>query len=50
MSFLFFCYFFTLMLVAWGMKNAAYVVFGASTVLSIVMFAYHTTSSLDLNF
>ena len=50
MSLIFLCYFLTLMLVAQRMKKAAYVAFVTSTLLSIVMFAHHTTSSLDLNF
>lgn len=50
MSLIFLCYFATILCVANGRKKAAYIAFSSSTVLSILMFAYHTTSSLELNF
>ena len=48
MSLIFLGYFLTLILVAQRMRKAAYVALVTSTVLSIAMFAHHTTSSLDL--
>jgi hypothetical protein len=50
MSLIFMCYLSTMLFVANGKKKAAYIAFSLSTVLSILMFAYHTTSSLQLNF
>ena len=50
MSLIFLSYFVTLVLLAKGMRRAALGALVASTLFSILMFAHHTTSSLDLNF
>ena len=50
MSFLFLSYFLAFVLVLRGRKMAAFAWFALSTAMSIGMFLYHTTSSLNLNF
>jgi len=50
MAFLFLSYFVTFVLVFQGKKKLAYGGFALSTLLSVMMFFYHTTSSLKLNF
>jgi len=50
MAFVFLCYFVNFVLVLKGKKKLAYGCFVLSTTLSLLMFWYHTTSSLDLNF
>ena len=50
MAFIFLSYFITFVFVWKENKKWAYIFFILSTVLSIMMFFYHTTSSLNLNF
>ena len=50
MGFIFLCYFVSFVLVFKGKKKPAYVGFVSSTVLSLLMFWHHATSSLGLNF
>lgn len=50
MSLIFLCYFLTFGLVFKGRKKPAFIAFAVSTGLSILMFAHHTTSTLNLNF
>ena len=50
MAFLFLLYFVTFLMLFLRKKQAAYVLFGASTLASIGMFLYHTNSVLKLNF
>ena len=50
MGFLFLSYLATFLLVLKNKRKLAYMCFGLSTVLSLLMFWYHTPSSLELNF
>lgn len=50
MSLIFLCYLLTFVLIHKGKRKPAYLLLALSTALSLVMFWYHTTSSLDLNF
>jgi hypothetical protein len=50
MSLIFLCYLVAFGLIYLGKKKPAFVVFALSMTLSLMMFWYHTTSSLNLNF
>jgi hypothetical protein len=50
MSFIFLGYLLSFLLVYKNKKKYALIIFALSTIASILMFSYHTTSSLNLNF
>ena len=50
MSLIFLAYLATFVLVLKNKRRLAYVVFGVSTALSLLMFWHHSSSSLELNF
>lgn len=50
MALIFLSYLAAFLLVLKNKRRLAYLCFAASTLLSLLMFCYHTSSSLELNF
>ena len=50
MALVFLAYLVAFLLVLKNKRRLAYLCFTASTLLSLLMFCYHTSSSLELNF